>query len=85
MREHMAKECAITKKTSIVGGRYANRTRASQFTPTGNIRRFANLQKKKIFVTELNKTVTVTVSVKGLRTIKKNGAYSALKTAGVLK
>ncbi len=85
MREHMAKECAITKKTSIVGGKYANRTRATVFTPTGSYRKYANLQKKKVFVPELNKTVTITVSTKGMRTIQKNGAYSALKTAGVLK
>ena len=85
MRTHMAKECAITKKTSIVGGKYANRTRATVFTPTGNHRKYANLQKKRVYVPELNKTVNIVVSTKGLRTIKKNGAFSALKTAGVLK
>jgi large subunit ribosomal protein L28 len=81
----MAKECAITKKSSLVGGKYANRTRATIFTPTGSVRRYANLQKKRVFVPELNKTVTITVSTKGLRTIQKNGAYASLKKAGVLK
>jgi large subunit ribosomal protein L28 len=85
MRGHMAKACAITKKTSLVGGKYANRTRATQFTPTGNHRKYANLQKKRVYVPELNKSVIITVSTKGMRTIQKNGAYSALKTAGVLK
>lgn len=85
MRKSMAKECAITKKSSVVGGKYANRTRATIFTPTGSHRKYANLQKKRVFVPELNKTVMITVSTKGLRTIQKKGAYTALKDAGVLK
>lgn len=85
MREHMAKACAITKKTSQVGGKYANRTRATVFTPTGNHRKYANLQKKRVYVPEIDKTLVLTVSTKGMRTIQKNGAYNALKTAGVLK
>lgn len=81
----MAKECAVTKKTSIIGGGYRNRTRATKFQPIPAVRKYANLQKKRVFVPELNKTIIVTVSTKGLRTIQKNGAYSALKTAGVIK
>lgn len=81
----MAKECAITKKSSLVGGKYANRTRATVFTPTGSHRKYANLQKKRIYVPEIDKTVTLTVSTKGLRTIQKNGAYNTLKEAGVIK
>ena len=68
-----------------MGGRYANRTRATVFTPTGNIRRYANLQKKKVFVPELNKNINITVSTKGMRTIAKNGAYATLLKAGVIK
>lgn len=77
----MARICAITGKTTQVGGRYSNRTRATQFNPTGKVRRKANLQKRRIFVPELNETVIVDVSVKGLRHIKKNGAYATLKKA----
>ena len=62
-----------------------NRTRATGFTPTGSIRRYANLQKKRVFVPELNKTLTLTVSTKGMRTIQKNGAYATLLKAGVIK
>lgn len=80
----MAKDCAITGKTSQVGGGYSNRIRATKFNPTGKRRRQVNLQKKAIFVPELKKTVTVTVSTKGLRTIKKNGAFSTLKKAGLI-
>ena len=80
----MAKICAITKKTSVVGGRYSNRTRATQFNPCGNIRRHPNLQKKRIYVPELKKTVTITVSTRGLRTMQKNGVYVTLKKAGLI-
>ncbi|MDO8624215.1 MAG: bL28 family ribosomal protein [bacterium] len=80
----MARECAITGKSTQVGGRYSNRTRATQFNPTGKVRRKANLQRRKIFIAELNKTVIVDVSVKGLRAIKKNGAYATLKKAGAI-
>lgn len=80
----MAKACAITGKTSLVGGRYSNRTRATQFNPCGKVRRQANLQKRKVFVPELNKTVTLTLSTKALKTISKRGAYQTLKKAGVI-
>ncbi len=77
----MAKVCDITGKKTQVGGRYSNRTRATQFNPCGKVARQANLQKKRIYVPELEKTVTIKVSTKGLRTIAKNGAYATLKKA----
>ncbi len=80
----MARSCDITGKTTQVGGRYSNRTRATQFNPTGKVRRHANLQKRRIFVPELDKTVLVDISVKGLRHIKKNGAHATLKKAGII-
>ncbi len=81
----MAKTCAITKKGSIVGGGYSNRTRATKFNPTGKKRKYPNLQKKKIFVPELNKSVIIEVSTNGLRTMKKNGIYPTLLKAGLVK
>ena len=80
----MAKVCAITKKSSIVGGGYSNRTRATQFNPTGKVRKYANLQKKRIYIPELKKTVTITLSTRALKTINKNGAYRTLKKAGIV-
>ena len=80
----MAKQCDITGKTSQVGGRYSNRTRATQFNPCGKAVRQPNLQKKRIYVPELGKTVSVTVSAQALRTIAKNGAYDTLKKAGLI-
>lgn len=80
----MAKVCVITNKTSKVAGGYSNRIRATKFNPTGKVRKQVNLQKKRIFVPELNRSVTITVSTQGLRTIAKKGAYQALKDAGVI-
>ncbi len=85
MESAMAKTCAITKKGSLVGGGYSNRTRATKFNPTGKARKYLNLQKKKIFVPELKKSVILTISTRGLRTIKKKGAYATLRKAGVLR
>lgn len=80
----MAKQCAITGKSSQVGGGYSNRTRATQFNPTGPRRRYANIQKKRIFVPEINKTLTLNLSTKAIKTIQKKGAYATLKEAGVI-
>jgi large subunit ribosomal protein L28 len=81
----MKKTCAITKKGSIIGGGYSNRTRATKFNPTGRVRKYPNLQKKRIFVPELNKTVNIEVSTRGLRTMKKNGVHKTLLKAGIIK
>jgi len=75
----MSRACKITGKSTQIGGRYSNKKRAAFYNPTGKVRRKANLQKRRIFVPELNKTVIVDISVKGLKTIKKNGAFAALK------
>jgi large subunit ribosomal protein L28 len=79
------KICAITKKGSVVGGGYSNRTRAKEFNPRGKRRRHLNLQKKRIFIPEINKFVNIEVSVQGMRTMKKNGAYATLVKAGLIK
>ncbi len=80
----MARQCDITGKKTQIGGRYSNRTRATQFNPCGKTKRLPNLQKKKIFVPELDTHVTVNISTKALRTIAKNGAYKVLKEAKLI-
>jgi large subunit ribosomal protein L28 len=80
----MAKECAITNKSSQVGGGYSNRTRATQFNPTGVRRRYVNLQKKKVYIPELKKSISLTLSTQGIKTIQKNGAFVTLKKAGII-
>lgn len=81
----MAKACAINGKSSQIGGSYSNRTRATQYNPCGNSRKFANLQKKKVFVPELGKSFNLTISTKAIKTIQKNGAFATLKKAGIIK
>lgn len=84
----MAKKCAVTGKSTKMAGRYSNRTRATQFNPgvkRGKNRRKANLQKRKLFIPELGKAVHVIVSNRGMKTIRKRGAYETLKKVGALK
>jgi len=80
----MAKSCPISKRTSIMGGGYSNATRATQYNPTGKIRKHLNLHKKRIYIPELKKTIVLTISTRGLKTIQKNGAFATLKKAGLI-
>ena len=80
----MAQNCKITKRTSLVGGGYSNRTRATQYNPVGKSRRYLNMQKKKIYIPELKKSITMNISTKAIKTINKNGAYATLKKAGLI-
>ncbi len=78
------KKCVITGKTSQMGGGYSNRTRATQFNPTGLRRRYPNLQKKRVYIPELKKSISLTLSTDAIKTIQKNGAYATLKKAGII-
>jgi large subunit ribosomal protein L28 len=80
----MSNICPITKRSSLLGGGYSNRTRATQFNPTGRVRRQLNLQKKRLYIPELKRTMTLTVSTRGIKTINKKGPYRALKDAGII-
>ncbi|MFA6340908.1 MAG: bL28 family ribosomal protein [Candidatus Paceibacterota bacterium] len=80
----MTKTCPISKRTSLMGGGYSNATRATQFNPTGKVRKQLNLQKKRIYVPELKKTIIVRLSTRAIKTIQKNGAYATLKKAGLI-
>jgi large subunit ribosomal protein L28 len=82
---HMAKVCAITKKGSKVAGGYSNVVRATKFNPTGMVRKYPNLQKKRIYVPELKKYFSLTLSARAIKTINKKGAYIVLKEAGIIK
>jgi len=80
----MSKRCTITGKSSRIGGGYSNRTRATQFNPTGRVRKNPNIQKKRLYIPEIKRSVTIYVSARGLKTIQKNGAYETLKKAGII-
>ena len=80
----MANTCPITNKRVNVAGSYSNRVRATQFNPCGTRRQKPNMQKKTIFIPELNKSIRMSLSTKGIKTINKRGAYITLKKAGVI-
>lgn len=67
-----------------MGGGYSNKTRATQFNPTGKVRKYANLQKKRVYIPELKKTMVLTISTRAIKTINKNGAFATLKKAGLI-
>ena len=80
----MAKVCPVLNKGSRIGGGYSNRTRATQFNPTGFVRKYPNLQKKRVYIPELKKTITLELSTRAWKTIAKKGAHSVLKKAGII-
>lgn len=80
----MAKVCIVSNKSSQSAGGYSNRTRATQFNPTGTRRQYVNLQKKKVYIPELKKYMTLTLSTDAIKTIQKNGAFVTLKKAGLI-
>ena len=65
----------MAKKKGGVG-RHVTKNVARVFTP--------NLRHQRIWVPELKKFVRIRVTARGLKTINKNGAYRALKKAGVI-
>ena len=69
----MARRCQLTGVGPVSGNSisHAHNKSKKRFLP--------NLQKKKIWVKELNKFVTVKVTASALRTISKNGTSEIAK------
>jgi len=69
----MSKICEVTGKKMMVGNKvsHANNKTKRKFYP--------NLQKKKFFVPEENRWVTLKVSTSAIRNINKNGISEILK------
>ena len=87
----MSKICTITGSRVTRGSVIHRRGMAKKKGGVGrhvtkNVPRvFApNLRQQRIWVPELKKFVRIRVSARGLKTINKNGAYSALKKAGII-
>ena len=73
----MSRVCKLTGKKPLRGNQVSksnNRTNRFQYP---------NLQKKKIFVPELNKSVTIRLSVKAMKIIDKLGLMPFLKKQGL--
>ncbi len=73
----MAKVCAITGKKPHVGNNvsHANNKTKRRFYP--------NLQKKRFYIPEEDKWVTLRVSTKAIKTISKKGIAAVLKESGI--
>ena len=71
----MSKICQVTGKRPISGNNvsHAHNKTKRRFYP--------NLQKKRFYIPEEDRWVTLKVSTSGLRTINKNGITSVLKKA----
>lgn len=74
----MARQCQVTGKKGLKGHRVSHANNKSNHVQQ------ANLQKKRIFVPELKRWVTVKLSTRALRTIDRNGPYAILKAAGLI-
>jgi len=68
----MARICELTGKRPIVGNNvsHSNKKTKRRFLP--------NLQVKKFYVPEVDKTITLKISTSALRTIDKKGLYNYL-------
>lgn len=69
----MARVCQVTGKVPVTGNlvSHSNIKTKRRFLP--------NLQKKRYFLAEENKWITIKVSSEGIRTINKNGLASVVK------
>ena len=69
----MARVCQVTGKMPIGGNTvsHSNIKTKRRFLP--------NLQKKKFFLVEENKWITLKVSTEAIRTINKKGLYNVVK------
>jgi len=69
----MSKICQLTGKKPIVGNNvsHANNRSRRRFEP--------NLQKKRFFIPELDKWVTLKIATSAMRTINKLGIFEYLK------
>ena len=71
----MSKVCQVTGKKMMVGNNVSHSKRRTK-------RRFyPNLFKKKFYLPEEDRWISLTVSAAGIRTINKKGLVSALKEA----
>ncbi len=65
----------MAKKKGGVG-RHVTANTPRTFTP--------NLKKKRLWVPELSRFVTVKLSARALKTVTRNGAFATLQKAGIL-
>ena len=73
----MSRVCKLTGKRPLRGNR------VSKSNIKTNRFQYPNLQNKKIFIPELNKSVTIKLSVKAMKIVDKLGLLRYLKKQGL--
>jgi large subunit ribosomal protein L28 len=70
---YMARVCQVTGKTPVGGNKvsHSNIKTKRRFLP--------NLQRKRFYLAEEDKWITLKLSTEAIRTINKNGLYSVVK------
>ena len=88
----MSRVCQITGSRTSSGRHYTRRGLAKRKGGIGkkttgiSRRQFkVNLQWKRIWIPELNRTLRVRLSTRALKTIAKNGPYRTLLDAGLIR
>ena len=74
----------MSRKCDITGKRGLNIYKVSHAHNRSKKVQQPNLKKRRIFVPELKRYVSVKVSTHGLKILDKQGAYVALKAAGLI-
>jgi len=73
----MARRCQLTGKRPLVGNNVSHSHRKTKR------RQLPNLQKKRLYIPELDRWVTVRLSTRALRTVNKKGFLRFLKDEGL--
>ena len=74
----MARRCQVTGKKPLVGNNVSHAHNRSKR------RQLPNLQKKRIFIPEENRFITLKVSARAIKTMNKKGVKATLQDAGLL-
>ena len=73
----MARRCALTGKGPMSGNRVSHSHKKTR------MRQLPNIQKKRLYVPELDRWIRVKLSTRALRTIGKKGLLRFLKDQGL--
>ena len=74
----MSRKCQITQRRGLSGNRVSHANNKSRHMQK------INVSKKRIYVPELKRYITVKLSAKGLRILNRRGAYRTLKAVGLI-
>lgn len=73
----MSRKCEVTNKTGLVGNMVSHSQRKTK------MKQQINLQKKRYYIPEEDRWVTLKVSAAGMRTIDKKGIAAVARELGI--